>query len=86
MKISNDTIGNQTRDLPTCSAVPQPTARTSSVPQLYLCASAYTAIFDNFAQVETCSKELNNEQSFVTNCSIFLSNIVPQFVISVEIL
>jgi len=26
MKKSNDTIGNQTRDLPTCSAVPQPTA------------------------------------------------------------
>jgi len=26
MKISSDTIGNRTRDLPTCSAVPQPTA------------------------------------------------------------
>ena len=26
MKNSNDTIGNQTHDLPTCSAVPQPTA------------------------------------------------------------
>jgi hypothetical protein len=26
MKNSNDTIGNQTLDLPTCSAVPQPTA------------------------------------------------------------
>jgi hypothetical protein len=26
MKNSDDTIGNQTRDLPTCSAVPQPTA------------------------------------------------------------
>ena len=26
MKNSNDTIGNQTCDLPTCSAVPQPTA------------------------------------------------------------
>jgi hypothetical protein len=26
MKNSKDTIGNQTRDLPTCSAVPQPTA------------------------------------------------------------
>jgi len=25
MKNSNDTIGNRTRDLPTCSAVPQPT-------------------------------------------------------------
>jgi len=26
MKNSNDTIGNRTRDLPTCSAVPQTTA------------------------------------------------------------
>jgi len=26
MKNSSDTIGNQTRDLPTCSAVPQATA------------------------------------------------------------
>ena len=27
MKNSNDTIGNQTRDLPACSAVPQPAAQ-----------------------------------------------------------
>ena len=27
MTNSNDTIGNRTRDLPTCSAVPQPTAQ-----------------------------------------------------------
>ena len=26
MKNSNDTIGDRTRDLPACSAVPQPTA------------------------------------------------------------
>ena len=26
LKNSNDTIGNQTRDLPNCSAAPQPTA------------------------------------------------------------
>jgi len=26
MKNSNDTIGNRTRDLPTCTAVPQPTS------------------------------------------------------------
>ena len=32
MKNSNDTIGNRTRDLPACSAVPQPTAPTS-IPQ-----------------------------------------------------
>ena len=28
MKNSNEIIGNRTRDLPTCSAVPQPTAPT----------------------------------------------------------
>ena len=32
MKISNDTIGNRTRDLPTCSAMPQPTALTRALP------------------------------------------------------
>ena len=31
MKNSNDTIGNRTRDLPTCSAVPQPTAPPRAV-------------------------------------------------------
>jgi hypothetical protein len=29
MKNSNDSIGNRTRDLPTCSAVPQPTVPPS---------------------------------------------------------
>ena len=33
MKNSNDTIGNRTRDLPTCSAVPQPTALPRAPPQ-----------------------------------------------------
>jgi len=28
MKNANDTIGNRSRDLPTCSAMPQPTAPT----------------------------------------------------------
>jgi len=36
MKNSNDTIGNRTRDLPTCSAVPQPTAP----PDVYSCPIA----------------------------------------------
>jgi hypothetical protein len=35
MKNSNDTIGNRTRDLPTCSAVPQPTALPAACP-LYM--------------------------------------------------
>ena len=34
MKNSNDTIGNRTRDLPTCSAVPQSTALPAACPQI----------------------------------------------------
>ena len=33
MKNSNDTIGNRTRDLPACSAVPQPTAQSRDPPE-----------------------------------------------------
>ena len=45
MKNSNGTIGNRTRDLPTCSAVPQPTAPPRTQPNsmyviiIILCAS-----------------------------------------------
>jgi len=35
MKISNDTIGNRTRYLPACSAVPQPTAPTQAPSIMY---------------------------------------------------
>jgi hypothetical protein len=34
MKNSNDTIGNQTRDLPACSTVPQPTAPPAACPHI----------------------------------------------------
>jgi hypothetical protein len=34
MKNSSDTIGNRTRGLPTCSAVPQPTA-PPRIPNIY---------------------------------------------------
>jgi len=42
MNISNDTIGNRTRDLPACRAVPQPTALptldvTCSNTQIHFC-------------------------------------------------
>jgi hypothetical protein len=36
MKSSNDTIGNRTRDLPGCSAVPQPTAPLRAPPHISL--------------------------------------------------
>jgi hypothetical protein len=37
MKNSNDTIGNQTRDLLVCSEVPQPTAPPAACPQSTKC-------------------------------------------------
>ena len=39
MKNSNDTIGNRTRDLLTCSAVPQPTAPPRSPPPFVITPS-----------------------------------------------
>jgi len=35
MKISNDTMGNRTRDIPACSALPQPTAPPRAPHVLY---------------------------------------------------
>ena len=37
MKNCNDTIGNRTRDLPACSAVPQPNAAPRVLQQLQNC-------------------------------------------------
>ena len=34
MRNTSDTIGNRTRDLPACSAVPQPTAPPRTPPEL----------------------------------------------------
>ena len=45
MKISNDTIGNQTRDLPACSAVPQPTAPLHAPIYIYICIYIYIYIY-----------------------------------------
>jgi hypothetical protein len=43
MKNLSDTIGNRTRDLPACSAVPQPTALPRA-PGHTLYSSKYTAL------------------------------------------
>jgi len=47
MKKSNDNIGNRTRDLPACSAVPQPTALplTPSCYQLYPILGAFAELW-----------------------------------------
>jgi len=46
MKKSNDTIGNRTRDLPACSAVPQP----PRVPSVFNVASTNSIPFE-FSQI-----------------------------------
>ena len=50
MKISNDTIGNRTRDLPACSAVPQTT-----VPPCTPDVIAVTMLTAGFWWVLSCS-------------------------------
>ena len=59
MKNCNDTIGNRTRDLPTCSAVPQPTAPP--------CALPYLAIGNKIHKQKhnTGEKNRNQLQSFL---------------------
>jgi hypothetical protein len=41
MKNSNDTIGNRNRDLPDCSAVPQPTAQPRTPKSLQVCVLGF---------------------------------------------
>jgi hypothetical protein len=56
MKKSNDTIGNRTRDLPTCSAELQPTA-----PPRMICATAYHGYpyaFDNISRAMTLQEPI----------------------------
>jgi len=45
MKNSNDIIGNRTRDLPACSAVPQPTAPPRA-PAVFLTHVQYSADYN----------------------------------------
>ena len=44
MKNANETIGIRTRDLPTCSAVPQPTAPPAACPQHTAYPNNYTSV------------------------------------------
>jgi hypothetical protein len=44
MKNSNDTIGNRTRDLAACSAVPQPTAHQQRAPNPHYVANWYKCL------------------------------------------
>ena len=60
MKNSNDTIGNGTRDLPVCSAVPQPTGPPRAL---------YMYIYYTISlQVATLLRLLDPEDAVITNC------------------
>ena len=67
MKNSNDTIGNRTRDLPACSAVPQPNApprdRVFIINEYYnyIIKAQYNCYISNKGLVEECDKEENLE-------------------------
>jgi len=76
MKNSNDTIGNRTRDLPACSAVPQPTAPPrvpdlrgtrgylllclKMVSHLLICASVKNDILDEVQNQKTVSVNISH--------------------------
>jgi transglutaminase/protease-like cytokinesis protein 3 len=75
MKNSSDTIGNRTRDLPACSAVPQPTA-TPRAPIIYyiilLCIMYYDIMFYIYCIVlyfNTTVLQLPTVFSTVTFCT-----------------
>jgi len=54
MKNFNETIGNRTRDLPTCSAVPQPTALPRATPPLNYVASLNLTCTELAMDKEAC--------------------------------
>jgi hypothetical protein len=61
MKNSNDTIGNQTRDLPACSAVPQPTAPLRAPSAVY----GIWIIADSPCSLEGNEVNMNRSQGFL---------------------
>ena len=71
MKNSNDTIGNRTRYLPTCSAMPQPTARPCA-PGTFLRNPIYVRlVFPVHVVFVTCRTKC---QCLVTHKAIFFVN------------
>ena len=54
MKNSNDSIGNRTRDLPACRAVPQPTYDFTQ-------CTLFCAILTRTAMIQFCSKNAQDE-------------------------
>ena len=65
MKNSNDTIGNQTRDLPVCSTVPQPTAP----PRAPVSKVVFINIYLNIKQC--CDRMVSVTYNFTVKKSFF---------------
>ena len=61
MKNSCDTIGNPTRDLPACSAVPQPTAPPRAPLSQQICSKKFNETFGN--RINVCHKAICIEGS-----------------------
>jgi hypothetical protein len=61
MKNFNDTIGNRTRDRPTCSAVPQPTAPPCAIP--ILTRRDYGKLRENPRTVDAKAENLTDQKS-----------------------
>jgi len=83
MKIFNDTIGNRSRDLPTCSAVPQPTAlpRYMWVDGLTIEGMPYFALIFNFSVAILMLKTVGWGSAGSTACSsTYLSIIRPMYI------
>jgi len=82
MKNSNDTTGNRNRDLPACSAVPQPTA-LPRFPSIY-----YVLSINSFLHVSAqlpSSGSYNNVVKTYSNKTVLQSSSIPNVQISVKI-
>ena len=71
MNHSSDTIGNRTRDLPTCSAVPQPTALPRApIIDLYILIFKAKIGKRKTIDTETCGQQAFDEFKFHRACNI----------------
>jgi len=69
MKNSNDTIGNRTRDLPACSAMPQPTA-PPRIPIMIYIALLNAGVF-RVCNINMQREKEKFENQLLTSCSSF---------------
>jgi hypothetical protein len=71
MKNSSDTIGNRTRDLPVCSAVPQPTAPPAACRYelVYVTINKQQIIFQNYLGFQSRLRRASAEGGVITNVS-----------------